>query len=898
MQTAPAAFTAFQNQMGTQVGTILKLTDGTNTWLLSEMEAQLTDGHVYPLLKDCSIYQSFSIYTKQWTVASVQITLSNLPYKHNTSGVWVRLSDELTGITNRAAVIYYLCGGTTAGLTDCLTYYNGVVLEPPQFDDDTITVTVHNKSILYDKELPATTVVSVYTAAPPETKSLFIPLVYGDFTTDFAFLQKTGNGLAKCEATNYIGSSFVISNHVLDALTAVYVIPETISDIAGYITPILNVNDAGRGTGSNSLICETWLYPENLDDSKYTTDGTFFNALANAIDKNTGTRTILDSTYNSGNGTTIPPKSIYMMGFYNDKLLEDIKFQAQSGFKFSTYYQDDVTYLVLVRKRRLYFYNESGVGDRYFEESGSMPSSASYQESAAYTSFPTSTGSFILLYNWIIFAPVYTGQDLDDLTVGGEYLDATNYDHWYDVEIDGIGTPNTFKWKKGTDAYTTGVAITGNNQNLSNGIYVKFANTINHSSGDKWRIDVKSAKNDFIISGLYTGSIDHVYTIIVAGTGGGGTYQYVDVKRDGIDFRVGSPDATPPNGYRVRTNNAHLDDGIYFKWNTDGLTDHSIGMGWSIKAYAPKAKNANYMFGIYMEGKTSEGPLFETTLGFLYEARLKIKFQVERLWPIFAECRGREYDSWISSRSSAYTSGNMISDPSGIIESILRDELGFVDADIDLTTFIAAENTSVAARLNLHSDNRASAFDTIRQLAEQSTFAYVFTSTGKSRAIELDNTSPTVLRTIPLSHIKGGEIRVSKTSDIINKIIFLSRWQEEYDAFADNTTVDNSTSQTNNGIRRFEAEWPNIAGSSATHVANHLVGNSNSIWANQHNQIEFETIGLTNADLELGDWISIDYFAADPQFLCFGVSWSGKEFLVVKLAQTLDGTQIQAIELY
>ena len=1005
MQTPPAAFRAFQNQIGTQVGTILKITDGTTTWLISEMEANLTDGHVHPLLGNYSIYQSFSIYTKQWTVSSVTLTLSNLPYKQNTSGTWIRLSDEIIDIVNRTAQIYYLCGGTAAALSDCLTYYTGIILEPPEYDDDNIHITIHNKSIPYNKDLPATPLGSIYTTAPPEMKSLFIPIVYGEFTTDFTELKKSGNGLARAYAISKLFNNFVVSNHIIDALTFAYLLEEDNNDISQYIAPTLNVNSSGRGRITDTAgLAQAWLYPLDTDDDRYSMDGITYNDLTNIIDRDTATNTDMLVNLALGDGTAITPKAIYMMGL-NDGFLQKIKTLAQAAYKFSTYFVKNATYTYDLLERRLYFFNDSNLGDVYNSET--LPSAASYQESAGWAVFPTSVTSIIRpqpsanaalsayvsveqssfsglgdsgmvsggtyaplnsdgmkyrititqtgtpdKFSWtkgqfvgnggtnvnitgaaqalddgvtVTFAATtghtinnswdvlvhadtnvvdaasnFIGGGLNDMTSGGTFTGQIfNAVSDFQVVIDGTGTPNTFKWRyksgQGTlggaySAYTTLVSITGGVQTLVAGVTVKFDTTINHTVNDTWTFKAHAAfnKSMFITTNSnYTGDKDVQYKLVVNNS----TYA-------GFDSVAVYKDSTLIKSFWVGLATTRIiDEGVecYFIQNAQ----HDLDDYWLIDCFTGRDVNSTLMMGLYVEGNLASGPRIAShSFGDISEARLKVRYLADGKLDHFVECRGREYGAWITGRTSAYAVNNMISDPSGIIESILRDELGFVDADIDLPTFITAENTSVAARMNLHSDNRLAAFEAIRQIAEQSTFAYVFTAAGKSRAVELDNTTPTTVRTIPLSHIRNGKVTITKASDILNKLVVQSRWLEEYDLFADNTETNHSSSQTASGIRRFEAEWENIAGTSATHVANHLVGNSNAIWANRHNQIEFETIGMTNTDLELGDWISLDSFAIDPQFLCFGVSWSGKKFLIIELSQNLDGTRIKALELY
>ncbi len=64
------------------------------------------------------------------------------------------------------------------------------------------------------------------------------------------------------------------------------------------------------------------------------------------------------------------------------------------------------------------------------------------------------------------------------------------------VADDGTGTwekiPNTYKWKKDSGAYTTGVAMTGSAQTLQDGVTVTFASRHGHTVTDVWTVGISS----------------------------------------------------------------------------------------------------------------------------------------------------------------------------------------------------------------------------------------------------------------------------------------------------------------------------------------------------------------------------------------------------------------------
>jgi hypothetical protein len=84
---------------------------------------------------------------------------------------------------------------------------------------------------------------------------------------------------------------------------------------------------------------------------------------------------------------------------------------------------------------------------------------------------------------------------------GGTYTATVR--HTYTVVIDGTGSPDTFKWQLDSGSFTTGVAITGAAQNLSNGITVTFASTTGHAVNDTW-VGKSSAFKDHFLSDAST----------------------------------------------------------------------------------------------------------------------------------------------------------------------------------------------------------------------------------------------------------------------------------------------------------------------------------------------------------------------------------------------------------
>lgn len=82
----------------------------------------------------------------------------------------------------------------------------------------------------------------------------------------------------------------------------------------------------------------------------------------------------------------------------------------------------------------------------------------------------------------------FSGSGLNDVTWGSSCSSASTRD--YVVEIDGTGTPDTFRWSVdgGSTWEASTVSITGASQTLDQGQTITFAATTGHTSGDRWHI--------------------------------------------------------------------------------------------------------------------------------------------------------------------------------------------------------------------------------------------------------------------------------------------------------------------------------------------------------------------------------------------------------------------------
>ena len=81
-------------------------------------------------------------------------------------------------------------------------------------------------------------------------------------------------------------------------------------------------------------------------------------------------------------------------------------------------------------------------------------------------------------------------------------------------------TLNTFKWKKNSGSYTTGVTVTGSAQTLTDGVTITFAAALGHTLTDQWVISGKTI--GLLLRGTNTWTTTASYTTPIRVTTGSG----------------------------------------------------------------------------------------------------------------------------------------------------------------------------------------------------------------------------------------------------------------------------------------------------------------------------------------------------------------------------------------
>ena len=169
----------------------------------------------------------------------------------------------------------------------------------------------------------------------------------------------------------------------------------------------------------------------------------------------------------------------------------------------------------------------------------------------------------------------FTGSGLDDMSIGGTYTEETDAE--YLVEIDGTGTPDTFKWSKdgGTTWEATGVSITGSAQTLDNGVTVTFGATTGHTIGDQWTF--RGGYNSYFV---YNGAT--IFTRFHIALMGGTT---------------GTLNLQNKNIYPMQVGMWNFEPNATFDLNHSGI--YLVGYGWRFNTKYMNLTHAQVMNGAF-----------------------------------------------------------------------------------------------------------------------------------------------------------------------------------------------------------------------------------------------------------------------------------------------------------
>lgn len=290
MQDLPAKFGKFYRRSSVEQHWIVKIADGpladsgTTIRLFSDIDMNLSDGHVYPLLDGgVEFEKAVDPFGRSYTTAEISLALKNGPYTHDHK----RLSDFDLLSDAELTVYIYACAGpglTVAALSDCLgPVFKGTVVGEPSYDAEILVLRVADIGVkIEDINLPLTLLDDADSGHPYGDRRLSIAL--GDLTgaNDFG----DGKQLVQCRGRDSSGIvEFFVADHEVAAVDALWIYLDSVDawlkldQTAMSITTGTEVGDDGitrtKVSFSASELLTGWLYlrPSGIDISEWYPEG-------------------------------------------------------------------------------------------------------------------------------------------------------------------------------------------------------------------------------------------------------------------------------------------------------------------------------------------------------------------------------------------------------------------------------------------------------------------------------------------------------------------------------------------------------------------------------------------------------------------------------------------------
>ncbi len=230
MLTVPTQFAEHAGRIGSRRHYILSMVDSGVTYLFSDCEMHLTDGHVYnvglqigELSSACDFMQGGS------TVSEASVAFANIELYIDTSNVRVRPSDVMGALTAGTAKIYLAAGSSIASLSDCLQVYSGKMVGELAYNKEQSSLSIADDGFADQKKLPQTDISASFTGAVSAIHSRKQPLVYGTFVRD----DYLAGGLAVAEEIE--NDKFLIAGHALKSAKKIWLYHDALGDFVEVI---------------------------------------------------------------------------------------------------------------------------------------------------------------------------------------------------------------------------------------------------------------------------------------------------------------------------------------------------------------------------------------------------------------------------------------------------------------------------------------------------------------------------------------------------------------------------------------------------------------------------------------------------------------------------------------
>lgn len=272
---------------------------------------------------------------------------------------------------------------------------------------------------------------------------------------------------------------------------------------------------------------------------------------------------------------------------------------------------------------------------------------------------------------------------------------------------------------------------------------------------------------------------------------------------------------------------------------------------------------------------------------------------------IGAPVQGREYGSWIDlgGRSNSHNAGQQITTAPGIVESLLRDELGVPTGDIDMPSFDAAltdTTYSRTAKLHLKSGARRNSKNIIETLCWEHGMALVHRPNGQLRLLRIPGSGELVATLTPDDIYE--QVPTIETTDVAvirNEITFYYNRMADSGKYLRSRVVGPTlaVSQSRYGVIPDEFQLQSLSDitSSNRAIYDYLL-DAYAILARPHMIVKFTARGFRFAHAEIGDRYRFAPLETREVRQRFGQSWSSVDLMIYEMLYKTNGIQFTCIK--